>query len=231
MSVTTNSRVAGVAFLLYIVVGLSSIYVDTQITRDAVEIGRRLANIAQSTSLMKLQIVLTLLSALCAITIAVTVYGLTRHIDRELALFACVFRVAEGIVIIMATLIVVALIVVAANGTSAAGDNSSYLAMGTVLVGIERVIGMNIAAFCFAAGSAFYSYLFLKGRSIPVALSWLGVISSLILVIALPLHLVGILQDGLVTNLMWMPMLLFELALAFWLIIKGTYPGQKSTQY
>jgi hypothetical protein len=80
---------------------------------------------------------------------------------------------------------------------------------------------MNIAAFCFALGSAFYSYLFTKGRSIPVALAWLGFFSSVILVIALPLHLVDVLQEGMLTSLMWMPMLLFELILSFWLMVKG----------
>ena len=225
MTLTTNSRVAGVTFLLYIAVGLSTIYVDGLITRDAVDVASRLANIAQSTSLMKLQIVLTLLSAICAITIAVTVYGLTRHIDRELALFAYVFRVAEGIIIVMATLIVVALIVVASNATGSTGANSTYLAMGTVLLGIERVIGMNIAAFCFTLGSAFYSYLFIKGRSIPAALAWLGFTISVILAIALPLQLIGVLQEGLLTSLMWMPMLLFEVILGFWLIFKGARQG------
>jgi hypothetical protein len=221
MTLTTNSRIAGVTFLLYIAIALSSMYVDGLIKRDAVDVAARLANIAESTSLMKLQIVLTLLSALCAITIAVTVYGLTRHIDRELALFAYVFRVAEGIIIILATLIVIALIVVASNAAVPTADNSAYLAMGTVLLGIERVIGMSIAAFCFTLGSAFYSYLFIKGRSIPVALAWLGFISSVILLIAVPLQLVGILQEGLLTSLMWMPMLLFEVILSFWLMVKG----------
>ena len=224
MTATTNSRIAGVTFLAYIVTGLSSMYVDTQILRGAEDIATRLANIAQSTSLMQLQILLTLLSAACAIVIAVTIYGLTREIDRELAMLAFVFRVAEGIVIIMATLVLIASMSVAASATGGSADNAHFLAMGTVLQKIESVIGMGVAALCFAAGSTFYCYLFLKGRSIPTALAWLGFLGSLLITIILPLQLAGYLKASPLTSYMWMPMLLFELILAFWLIFKGVKP-------
>jgi hypothetical protein len=227
MTNTTNSRIAGITFLAYIAIGISSMYVDTLILRGADDIATRLANIAESTPLMQLQILLTLLSAVCAIVIAVTVYGLTRAIDRELAVFAFVFRVAEGIVIMMATLLVIASMSVAANAAGSGGENGHFLAMGTVLQKIESVIGMGVAALCFAAGSTFYCYLFLRGRSIPVALAWLGFISSVILVILLPLQLAGYLKEGPVTSYMWIPMLLFELVLSFWLIFKGVKSVEK----
>jgi hypothetical protein len=219
MAITTNARVAGITFLLYIVAGLSSMYIDGLIIRDAEDISTRLINIAASESLMRVQILLTLFSAACAIIIAVTVYGLTRDIDRELAIFAFVFRVAEGIVIIMATLVVIATIVVAAN-VAEGSDNGHYLAMGTVLQKIESVIGMGVAALCFAAGSSFYCYLFLKGGSIPNWLAWLGFLGSLLLVILLPLQLADY-TIGVLGSFMWIPMLVFELILAFWLIFKG----------
>jgi hypothetical protein len=224
MTATTNSRVAGITFLAYIVIGLSSMYVDTVILRDAEDITTRLANIAGSTSLMQLQILLTLLSGACAIVIAVTIYGLTRAIDRELAIFAFVFRVAEGIVIIMATLILIASMSVAASAMETSGENAHFLAMGKVLQKIESVVGMGVAALCFALGSTFYCYLFLRGRSIPVALAWLGFISSLMLVILLPLQLAGYLKESPVTAFMWIPMLIFELVLSLWLIFKGVKP-------
>jgi uncharacterized protein DUF4386 len=221
MTASTNSRVAGITFLAYIVIGLSSMYVDSLIVRGAEDSATRLSNIAQSTSLMQLQIILTLLSAACAIVIAVTVYGLTRDIDRELAIFAFVFRLAEGIIIIMATLVLIASMSVAANATGSSGDNAHFLAMGTVLQKIESVIGMGLAALCFSVGSTFYCYLFLKGRSIPTALAWLGFLGSLMLVILVPLQLAGYLKEGPITTYMWMPMLVFELIFSFWLIFKG----------
>jgi hypothetical protein len=58
---------------------------------------------------------------------------------------------------------------------------------------------------------------------IPSPLAWLGVLASVLLVVALPLQLVGILS-GLVTQLMWIPMAAFEIPLGVWLIVKGVAP-------
>ena len=59
-----------------------------------------------------------------------------------------------------------------------------------------------------------------------MALAWLGVLASVLLVVILPLQLAG-LFGGLtswsvsVTWLVWLPMLVFEVTLALWLLIKG----------
>ncbi len=55
---------------------------------------------------------------------------------------------------------------------------------------------------------------------IPVALAWLGVLASILPVVCLPLQLAGLL-GGPVTSFIWLPMLVFEVALALWLIIRG----------
>ena len=77
-----------------------------------------------------------------------------------------------------------------------------------------------IGATCFAVGSTLFSYLFLRARSIPVPLAWLGILASVLLVVGLPPQLVGLVK-GPVAFYMWMPMLVFEVVLALWLLIKG----------
>lgn len=82
------------------------------------------------------------------------------------------------------------------------------------------------AAF-FALGSTLFSWLLLRGRMIPVALAWLGVLASILTAVCFPLQLAGLLE-GPVTRFMWYPILLFELALAPWLIVKGvTVPAPR----
>jgi hypothetical protein len=47
------------------------------------------------------------------------------------------------------------------------------------------------------------------------------------LVVLLPLQLAGFLH-GPITSLMWLPMLAFEVPLAFWLLVKGvSTPAQR----
>ena len=86
---------------------------------------------------------------------------------------------------------------------------------------------MGASATFFAVGSTLFSWLLLRGRMIPVALAWLGVLASILLVVCLPLQLAGLLGAP-VTSFMWLPMLLFEVPLALWLIVKGVAaPAQR----
>ena len=81
------------------------------------------------------------------------------------------------------------------------------------------------SAIFFSIGSLFFCWLLLRGRLIPVALAWLGVIASALLVVLLPLQLASMLTNmnwsDSVTWLVWLPMLVFELVFAFWLMFKG----------
>ena len=89
---------------------------------------------------------------------------------------------------------------------------------------IEAVHGES--AIFFAVGSALFCWLLLRGRMIPIALAWLGVVASVLLVVILPLQLAGLFGGSMswsasITWLVWLPMLVFEVAFALWLLIKG----------
>ena len=58
---------------------------------------------------------------------------------------------------------------------------------------------------------------------IPRSLAWRGVIASVLLVIALPLRLVGVV-DSTVAQIIWLPMAAFEIPVGVWLIVKGVAP-------
>ena len=65
---------------------------------------------------------------------------------------------------------------------------------------------------------------------IPVALAWLGVMASVLLVVLLPLQIAGLFGGSRpwsspVTWAVWSPLLVFELTLAVWLILKGVAIG------
>jgi hypothetical protein len=83
-----------------------------------------------------------------------------------------------------------------------------------------------LSAIFFAVGSLLFCWLLLRGRLIPGGLAGLGLLASALLVVILPLQRSGLLGGRLswangATWLVWMPMLVFELALALWLMIKG----------
>jgi hypothetical protein len=220
MTPRTNARIAGVLFLLYIAFGLTSLALFNQATAGAEGTAARLAGIAQHETLVRLTVVITLLTSFMAGGLGVTLYALTRDQDRDLALMALCCRAGEGVMSAVAAVRTLGLLSVATASTAAAGPESAAAqALGAFLLNQEGWQG-NITANVFAVGSLLFSYLFLRARSIPVSLAWLGVLASALLVVVIPLQLAGFVS-GMVTYLMWLPMLVFEVTLALWLIIKG----------
>ncbi|PYO04373.1 MAG: DUF4386 domain-containing protein, partial [Gemmatimonadetes bacterium] len=106
---------------------------------------------------------------------------------------------------------------------TAAGPNAPDVAAAGALGNFLLRVGewtTTSSASLFAIGSTLFSYLLLRGRMIPVPLAWLGLVGSALLVVALPLQLAEFLR-GPVTQLMWIPVAVFELTLGPWLLIKG----------
>ena len=213
---TTNARVAGVTFLFYIAATITSIVLFGAATAGD-GLPDRLAAIAQHATDVRLTVVISLLLSLSALVLAVTLYGITRHVDADLALLAFACRVAEGIggMDVSRTLGLLWL--------ATAPDTSATSALGGFFLKMEGMF--NASALFFAVGSLIFSSLLLRGRLVPVALAWLGVLASLVLVGCLPLQLAGLLDDvggfTAVARLMWYPMLVFEICLGVWLLIKG----------
>jgi hypothetical protein len=156
-----NARLAGVTFLLYLVAGIAAMI---------------MAGRAEVTS------VLSVLTSFCALVLGVTLWAITREVDRDLAMMALACRVIEA----------------------APGHGEIY----------------------FAVGSMLFSWLLLRGRMIPVTLAWLGVVASTFLVVLIPLQLAGLFGGARawsspLTWFLWLPMLVFEVALALWFLTKG----------
>ena len=220
MTRRTNARLAGSMLLLYIATGIASMVLFGQATRGAEGIAAKLASIAQHAPTVRLTVVLTLLTFVYAVVLGVTLYALTRDEDRDLALLALCCRVSEGVIGAIAAVRTLGLLSVATATTVAATqDVAASQALGALLLNAGGLFAL-IGATCFALGSTLFSYLFLRARSIPGLLAWLGVVASALLVVLLPAQLAGSIRAP-VTSFMWIPMAVFEVALAFWLLIKG----------
>ena len=216
MTRTTSARLAGFMFLFYIATGIAGIVVFAPATRGETT-AAKLASVAQHATLVRAEAVYSLLMMMNPFVLAVALYALTRDYDSDLALLALLCRVTEGVIGGMGAVAKRALLSVAtaAGGADAAAAN----ALGSVLLNVQGLTTL-VAATLFAIGSTIFSYLFLRARTIPVTLAWLGVLASVLLVVGLPLQMAGFIE-GLVTSLMWIPMAVFEVAFALWLLIKG----------
>lgn len=215
MTRTTNARIAGFTFLFYIAVAFPSMVLLNRATGGE-GIAAKLAGVAQHAAGVHLAVVLSLAGCFSALVLAVTLYAVTREQDPDLAMLGLTCRVGEGLsgaVSIPATLGLLQL-------ATAAGPQAPNSAATQALAGFVLDQTPLVPAIFFAVGSTCFSWLLLRGRMIPVALAWLGVVASILLVVALPLQLAGVLH-GPVTQLMWLPMAAFEIPLGAWLLVRG----------
>jgi hypothetical protein len=225
MTQRTNARLAGVMFLLYIATGITSMVVFRQATGGAEGTAATLASLAGHATAVRLTVVLTLLMFVYAIRLGVTLWALTRGVDKDLAMFALCCRVGEGVIGAASAIGTLDLLSVATAAAEAAGPGAAAANATGALLLAQGGLGVPITAFCFAVGSTLFSWLFLRARSIPVSLAWLGVGASVLLVVALPSQILRFIERP-VTDIMWIPMAVFEVVLALWLIIKGVVTPQ-----
>jgi hypothetical protein len=164
---------------------------------------------------VRVAVVLILFTSFAALVLGVSLYAITRVEDPDLAMLALTCRIGEGVTGGLSIQRTLALLWLAtATGANAPNIEAAH-ALGAYLLA-----GQGPGAMFFAVGSTIFSWLLLRGRMIPVALAWLGVIASILMVIGPTLQIVGVLPDS-ATWILWIPMAAFEIPLAFWLIIKG----------
>lgn len=224
MTRMTNARVAGSAFLLYILLGLPAGMLMARAT-SAQGIAAKLVGVAQHANDLRVGVVLVLFSSFCALVLGVTLYAITREVDPDLAMLALTFRVGEGVIGGISVQRSLGLLWVATAAGANAPDIQTAHVLGTLFTGQGGALGL-VGALFFAVGSAIFSWLLLRGRMIPSVLAWLGVAVSITWVVGLPLQLADVLRGPVVTWVIFVPMAAFEVPFALWLLIKGVASGQ-----
>lgn len=222
MTRTTNARIASAAFLAYIAAGITDMVISGRAKAGA-DAAARLATIAQHSADFRAIILLEFTQCFCALLLGVTLWAITREQDRDIATLAMICRVLEGAFAALSIPTTLSLLWLA-TGRNDISDPAIARALAAYL--FKEGGGMAFTATFFAVGSLLFAWLLLRGRMIPAALAWIGVLASVLLVLWLPLQLAGILPNA---TWIWIPMFLFEVPVAFWLLIKGVAPAHSAS--
>ena len=220
MTRTTNARIAGFTYLFYAVIGVCIELLMHQ-ARGVDGDAAKLARIGQYATNVRLAILITLLECLSSLVLAVTLYGITRDEDHDLALLGLVCRVAEGVLGSVNNIpgyLGLLWLAKAGVGTGVPDIPTTNALRAFLLMPGTTV---PIGSVFFAVGSTIFSWLLLRGRMVPVSIAWLGVFASGLLVVVLPLQLAGFSTGPLTGYYQWLPALVFQVVLALWLLIKG----------
>ncbi|HEX7252192.1 MAG TPA: DUF4386 domain-containing protein, partial [Thermoanaerobaculia bacterium] len=180
MTRTTNARVAGLAFLLYIAASLTGGILSGRASGGD-GVAAKLANIAGHASQMRAAILLTLVGCVCALVLAVTLWSITRDQDADLAMLVLTCRTAEGVISAMALPRMAGRLWLATIAGPEAPDAAAAKTIGDNLFQLPSW-STTVSALFFAIGSLVFAWLLLRGRIVPAGLAWLGFFVSVVVV-------------------------------------------------
>ena len=221
MTNRTDGKIAGIAYLAYIVFAMSSAVLSSRTTAGS-DAAQKLATLSSMMGTARVTVLLDLLQIVCAVVLAATLYRLVKAVNPTIALLAMLFRLGEGLLGFFPLLDKLELMQVATAPVT--GELTSPAVIDQILNRPDN----GFSEFCFVVGGFLFACLFLRGRLIPRSLAWVGVITIGVQLICVPLNVATIVPETLV-NWLWFPILLYEVPLGIWLIARGTVGLQSKT--
>lgn len=185
---------------------------------DAVQTATR---IAASERLYRLSLVTDLITVLGVIVLMWAIYVVLKPVDKNVALLAAFFRLAEDVV--LGGIVLVGFVVVALLGSAPhlrAFEPAELQALIYTFAVRVHGAGFNVGFVFLGVGSTIFGYLWLKSGYIPRFVAIWGILSSLLLAVA-TLGIMIYPRLGALGLLHMMPLGLFEVGLGLWLLLKG----------
>jgi hypothetical protein len=170
--------------------------------------------------------ILILLSAFASAGIAIGLYPVLKKHHEALALGSVGFRVMEGMLYIVGVVSLLSLLTLSQEYVKVGASNASlFQVSGTLLLAIKTWAG-QLAVIAFTLGGLMYYYIFYQSKLIPRWLSGWGLIAAASSLAAAVLVIFGQLASfSTVFLILQFPILLQEMVLAVWLIVKGFNPS------
>lgn len=213
------AKLAGFLYLLQMAAAVFGFWAKGRVSvPDAAQTA---ANLAASERLFRLGVVSDVVTCATVIALTVALYVVLRPVNRNLALLAASWRLAENAIAAAAALnAFVALRLLGGAKYLAALDRGQLEALARLFMGIQGM-GLSVAFVFCGLGSAVFSYLWLRSRYIPRFLAAWGIFSSVVLA-GVTLAIMVFPAAGQVLGLTYMaPMGIYEVGLGIWLLVRG----------
>jgi hypothetical protein len=144
---------------------------------------------------------LEVISGLAVITIAILMFPLFKPYNKTVSVWYLVFRDIEGGLMIIAGIL--------------------FLSHNALLLEIRDGIYVG-HGYIFAVAALIFYYLLYQSNLVPRWLSVWGVIAAILLIVVNLLEVMGIIPGLMI---LYLPIILNELVLAIWLMVKGFNPS------
>jgi len=221
----STARTVGVLFLIAIVVSI----LGGSIIEPVLTAPDYLSSVSENGAQVVMGVLLELINGLAVIGIAVMLFPILKKHNEALALGYVALRILEAVVVIIAVSGPLTLIALSREYVAAgAADASAFHAVGTALVA-ERSLWVSQMLGIFFGLTALVLYCILyQSKLVPRFISVWGLIAAVLVMTWNLLELFGIsVSFGMILAL---PMILNEIFLAIWLIVKGFNPSPLSSE-
>jgi hypothetical protein len=174
-----------------------------------------------SERLFRLGIVSNLITFASVVVLVWALYVVFKPFNRNVALLAAFWRLAESAIFALIPLNdFVTLRLLSGDDDLRAFDAPQLQALAYTFVEVHDA-GYLIGLVFFGLGSTVFAYLWFTSRYIPRALAGLGLFSSLLVAIVTPAVTAIPSLGAIVIPLYFAPIFIFEVALGFWLLLRG----------
>lgn len=212
--------IAGALFLI----SYAGVFAGSALYSPLVDAPNYLALIYPNRSQLVLGILIGLINDAAVIGIAVVLYPLLKQIDETLALGYVAFRVVEAVTLIAGKISLLALIPLSqAYDAAGAAEQAAYQATGALALGASHWADQTTLAF-FSLGALILYTLLYRSKLVPRFIPIWGVLAVIGVVAANVMGPVDISEGFSPVVLLVFPIMLNELFLAGWLLIKGFRP-------
>jgi hypothetical protein len=214
---------AGVLFIIATVVGILGNVIFLTPILDAPDY---LIKISANENQVIIGGLLMLIAAFASASIAICLYPILKKHHEALALGSVGFRVMEGMLYIVGVVCTLSLLTLSQEYVTAGASNASlYQISGTLLLAVKTWAGM-LSVIAFTTGAMMYYYIFYQSKLVPRWLSGWGFLAAALSLASALLAISGLLIPlspvFIVFNLL---ILVQEMVLAVWLIVKGFNPS------
>lgn len=227
-SLIVYARLAGLAYVLIILIGIFSVsYIETSLVvagDDAATVNNLLANQLR----FRIGVLSEILMFVLVILLSLALYVILKRVDKNLALLALLWRIGEAIigggVAVLSGIVPLLLL----NRESALNAEQLQPLVGLFLA--VRGAGLDVVLIFVGVGGTLFCYLFFKSKLIPRILASWGMLTYMSMLI---LAIVSILVPDILEStkmIFYAPGRLFEIIIGLWLLIKGVKIEQISSR-
>jgi len=222
----THRRAAIFVGIMFIIASVTAVLAKFVFYPPVLTSPDHLINGAAHTNQVVLGVLMELTLAVTAIGTAIGLFPVLRPYGERIALGHLCFRFLEAIVITVGVVAVLSLLTLSQDFVAAAApDASTYHAAGTLLLATYKWTSMLGPLFFLGVNTFMYSSLLYKSRLVPRPLAVWGLTGATLVLGAGMLVLFGANSLSSPTIFLILPIAVFEMVFAGWLIVKGFNPA------